>query len=228
MRQKDLGNRLAAAAAEFDSHQNRNDGMLVAERLAEGLEMLRDSLYLRLHIDVERAVRKDSMLMPVSEEKAENSTKLETELFQIAVSTATAEANGYANTADHWYGRWLTGLQLGEAYPGEHVAKRLAFYAAKGADQKRLVFTDVLARTLPESRRAPLVMFRLMPLSAEIVTALAFGHRQHAVQVRQRQLAELPAINDCRQCHGELLENGQQRPNCGNPMWKFPWLVAAD
>ena len=119
-------------------------------------------------------------------------------------------------------------LRLGPSQPDDRVTKRVESYLAKTADQRRLTFSDVMGRALPESRHAPLVLFRLMPLAVEIVTALGFGDSPQAAEVRQRQSAILPAIGDCERCRGKLLENGEQCPECGNPLWLFDWLTSID
>ncbi len=85
-----------------------------------------------------------------------------------------------------------------------------------------------MARVVSESRRAPLVLFRLMPLAVEIVTTLAFGDSPKAAQLRNRQTVLLPAILDCHHCRGKLLDNGEQCPECGNPLWQFDWLSSVD
>ena len=106
------------------------------------------------------------------------------------------------------------------------MAERIEAYRSAGRDQRRLAFTDVLANVLHESRKVPLVLFRLLPLSVEIATSLAFGDAQAASDARDRQLTTLPAIRDCSRCRGEVLDNGEQCPQCGNPLWKFDWLTA--
>jgi len=57
---------------------------------------------------------------------------------------------------------------------------------------------------------------------------LAFGDCPRAIEVRQHQATYLPAIHDCHQCHGKLLENGETCPECGNPLWLFEWLSLVD
>ncbi len=124
--------------------------------------------------------------------------------------------------------QWLARLRLGALSADVNVVRRFAQYASKTTDDRRLAFTDVLARALPESRRAPLVLFRLVPLALHVATALAFGDRGRASEVRDRQTSLLEAIADCRQCGGRVLENGQQCGQCGNPLWTFRWLTTAD
>jgi len=207
---------------------NRHDGEHVSGSLNGGLAILRDSLYGRVHRDVEIELGKDTMIMPVSEMKTEASTKTEIDLYQIAESAAAVGEHGYVRTDARWYLQWLTRLRLGEAATEANTAARLDDYMSRTPDDRRLAFTDVLATVLAESTRAPLVLFRLFPLSVEIATALAFGDHAAAQDARNRQTFLLPEIGYCNECHGKVLENGEQCPGCGNPLWKYEWLTAAD
>ena len=218
----------AEAAEEFNRHEHRDDAVRVTSSLASGLTVLRDSLYWRVHRDVEKIVGRDSMLMPVSEKKAERLTKTEIELYQIAESAAAVREFGYVRPDDEWYLQWLTRLRLGTPRTEVKVVERLAQYSSGTPDDRRLAFTDVLARVIPESRRAPLVLFRLVPPAVHIATALAFGDHARAAGLRNRQKSDLAAIADCPQCYGKVLENGEQCAQCGNPLWKFQWLTTAD
>ena len=85
---------------------------------------------------------------------------------------------------------------------------------------------DILLDLLPESGRAPLVLFSLVPLSVHLVTALAFGDRRRGEALRKQQQDLLPALADCRDCHGAVLANGKLCSTCGNPLWKFEWLTS--
>ncbi|MCR4411464.1 MAG: hypothetical protein NUV77_03445 [Thermoguttaceae bacterium] len=219
--------RRTEATDEFNRHEGRTDGVHVTTSLAGGLTILRDALYARLHDEVEMAVGRDSILMPVSPEKTERISKTEIEVFQAVVASAAAVGFGYVRDAA-WCMAWLGRLRLGPTYDDARVLARAAHYASKSADQQRLAFTNVLADVLPESRRAPLVLFRLYPTAVQIATALAFGDQAKASSLRGRQLLDLPSIRDCHQCHGKLLDNGEACQVCGNPLWKFNWLVAAD
>jgi hypothetical protein len=216
------------AAKEFDRHERRRDGAQVAGSLAGGLDILRDSLHFRVHLDVQQVVGVDSMWLPVSEVDAQRQARTEIDLYSIAESAAAVGESGYVGTADDWYLRWLARLRLGDAHEeAEHVV-RLEGYLSRTSDDRRLAFTDVLADVLPDSRRAPLVLFRLLPLAVRIVTALAFGDHVRAREARNSQAAHLPAIRYCRRCRGEVLENGEQCEQCGNPLWEFKWLTATD
>ena len=220
--------RRVEAAEEFNQHEGRSDGVEVAGSLAGGMTILRDALYKRLYEDVQRAVGADSTLAPLSEEKSERLAKIEIELYQIAVSAAAAGDFDYVAPADPWYWQWLTRLRLGLLQPDAKIGVRVEHYLSKTRDQRRLTFLNVMSRVVSESRRAPLVLFRLMPLAVEIVTSLAFGDSPQATQLRHRQAVLLPAIVDCHHCRGKLLDNGEQCPECGNPLWKFDWLSSVD
>jgi len=210
----------------FNDHEHRQDGDRVAGSLTDGLTLLRRLFYTRVHDDVEIEIGRDSMLIPISEQKTEESAKREIELYQIAETAETAGRHGYVGTNDDWFLNWLVRFRLPEAAAEAGLAERIEAYRSADRDQRRLAFTDVLANVLHESRKAPLVLFRLLPLSVEIATSLAFGDAQAASDARDRQLSVLPAIRDCGRCRGEVLENGEQCPQCGNPLWKFDWLTA--
>jgi hypothetical protein len=166
--------------------------------------------------------------MPISEEKSERLAKIEIELFQIAVSAAVARDGDYVDGPDDWYWQWLMRLRLGILKPDTKITKRVHYYLAKSADRGRLAFIDIITRALPEARRAPLVLFRLLPSAIEVATSLAFGDQLRAAEAREHQAVNLPAIGDCHRCRGKLLENGEQCRECGNPLWLFDWLTSLD
>lgn len=226
MTPSDSSPRYAENAREFNEHEKRTDGSSVASRLAVGLSVLRESCYHRLHEDVERIVGKDSMLIPVSERRTEMSTKMEIEVYQIAESCTVARESGCLSSPDAWYLQWLARLRLGVSQVDAALMERIARYVSAPLDSRRLAFTDVLARVVPESRRAPLVLFHLFPLSVHIATVLAFGDSTIASELRQRQVAILPAISDCHQCHGKVLDVAEPCSVCGNPLWKAEVLSA--
>ena len=216
----------AEAANEFNGRTRRSDGAAVAAALNDGLALLQDLLYCRLHGDVQSIVGKDSMLMPVSELKTQWQAKTEMALYQVVESRAAAAALGGVGADDDWYLHWLARLLLGESLVDAEALARLAEYGPKPPRERLLAFTDVLAKVLPESRQAPLVLFNLFPLSVQIATVVAFGDAARAAALRKEQLAQQPAIGDCNVCKGRVLKTGKQCPKCGNPLWKHEWLVA--
>ena len=214
------------AAEEFNRHTRRSDGDRVAGSLNSGLSLLQDSLYLRLCDDVERISGRDSMLVPVSVLKTRQATRTEIGLFQIAESRAIAgKLSGLGPEAD-WYLPWLARLRLGEAQVDAKAIEQLSNYVSQTPHERQLAFSNVLAKVLPDSRRAPLILFELFPLSIQIVTAMALGDHAGAFELRRQQLVQQPAIGDCHACHGQVLENGEQCQECGNPLWKHEWLIA--
>ena len=219
--------RLTELAAEFERHENRKDGRRVVASLNSGLSVLRDLFYGRTHFDVEQIVGTDSMLIPLSESKTQMATKAQIELFQVVESTAAVQERRYVSS-DEWYLDWLLRSRLGDAAGKEKVVRQIATYRGMKPDGRRLAFTDVLMRVLPESRKAPLVLFQLVPLAIQIATAQAFGDTQAAAALRARQKSILPAIADCTACHGQVLQNGEICDVCSNPMWAYQWLTAAD
>jgi hypothetical protein len=227
MQLKECTTRRVDAAAELVQHENCEDGVTVTESLSDGLTTLRNLLYKRLHDDVERNVGADSMIMPVSDLRAEASTKIEIEIYQIAVSACHAQENRYISNAQ-WYLEWLTRLRLGDNASHLRVHSRLGEYGELAPAERRLHFTDVLVKSLRETGRAPLVLFRLFPLAVRIATSVAFGDHFAAAEVRNTQVEVLPALVDCHDCHGRPLENGEICKMCGNPVWAHRWLTAVD
>ncbi len=225
MSAEERAQRRAAAAAEFDSQQNRSDGVRVANSLADGMTTLRDAVFNRVHGDVEKVFGLDSMLMPVAAMQTEAATNNEIEVYQIVEAAQCGVAHKYV-PEDGWFLDWLARLRFGEDGVTAALAQRLAFYSSRSADDRRLAFSTKLQQLLPEVIRAPLVMFRLFPLSASIVVALAFGDHRRAEEARKRQITWLPSIADCHQCHGQVLDNAEKCAQCGNPFWKYDWLTA--
>jgi hypothetical protein len=226
MQQRPNPGQRGPAADEFNQRQQRADGLQIIASLCDGLDLLRDSLYLRLHQELENVLGTDSLLTPVSEVEAERRAQTEIELYQVVESAAVVSTRGYLRDSGNWYTDWLTGVRLAQSPLDEQRRKRLAEYGAMEPDARRLAMTNVLVAALPETRRAPLVLFRLFPLAAQIVTALAFGDRAGASRIRTSQREWLPAVDDCSRCRGQVLDNGQQCELCGNPLWKTTWLMA--
>jgi len=224
---EEFARRHSQAVEEFNRHEGRRDGDRVAASLTAGLSVLRDSLFSRMHEDVERVIGRDSMIIPVSEVKAQRAARTEIELYQITESGSAAREFSYVGSLE-WYVEWLCQLRLAEPLIDQTCCKRIREYLAETADNRRLRFESAVAKVLPEANRAPLVMFQLFPLCVQIATALAFADHNRASGLRRVQTGLLPAITDCRACHGKVLENGEQCPGCGNPLWKFAWLTTAD
>jgi hypothetical protein len=216
----------ADAAVEFDRHLQRADGQRVAGILTDGYNTLRELFLARVSVDPEQEVGMDSMLSPVSMLKAEARAKAEIDIFMVAEACDAARDRRHVPDIDGWFQPWLTRLRLGEFGDNDAVAQRLEHYRGCSADDRRKAFVMVLERTMPSARQAPLIVYRLLPIAVSIATALAFNDLPSAKDGRKRQIALLPGIADCHDCHGGLLETGEKCRNCGNPMWKYEWLTA--
>jgi hypothetical protein len=216
----------AEAAAEIDHHEGRTDGERIAQGLGDGLKLVRDLLFSRMHGDVEQVFGVDSMLAPIALARTEDAAKTEIDLYQTAEVVAHAREQRYLASEGDWCLRWLGRLRLGAAVDSPELSQRLSRYASKGADDRRRAFSVALERTLPEARRAPLILYRLLPLAVAIVADMAFGNHAGAAELRKRQIALLPGIRDCHDCRGALLDIGEKCHQCGNPLWKHDWLTA--
>jgi hypothetical protein len=217
-----------ALIREFQQQSGRHDGAQAVAGISSGLERLSDTLYLRLHQDVERAKGIDSMLAPISETKSLLYTKNEIGIYQVAESAAAVRQFGYWHAENESYVRWLARLSLGESPLGLPHREQIEVYLRQADRARWLAFTDVLAKVLPESRQAPLVLFPLFSLAVQVVTALAFGNRPDAERLRAQQIELLPMIPSCHQCHGQVLDNGACCDGCANPLWKTEWLTSVE
>jgi|GEM_PF-563700 len=226
MSAEERAKRRAEAAAEFDRHENRGDGARITNLLGDGLTVLRDSFFNRVHGDVEKEFGLDSMLLPVAVLKSEANSNLEIEIYQTVEAVLSMRENRYAAAEDGWATSWLARLRLAESAGSPAVVQRMAFYSERSDDDRRRSFLTRLQQVLPEAGHAPLVMFRLFPLAISIAVALAFGDHPRAEETRKRQITWLSSIADCHACHGRLLENGEKCQHCGNPFWKYDWLTA--
>jgi hypothetical protein len=220
--------RLRRAAETFNDRAKRDDGARIVCSLDSGLNLLRDTLFLRLHADVERRIGLDSMLVPVSEAATALAAKQEIEIFQVAQSVAVVRQHRFLPASDDWFLDWLTCLRLNASYVEPSVKELSLDYLAHSYDDRRLTFTNVLAKTIRESGRAPLVIFKLYPLAVEIAALRAFGDHAGAELLRRRQAELLPSVRDCPDCRGVVLENGEHCGCCGNPLWTNEYLTAAD
>jgi len=212
------------AARRLSERDPTIDAPRVVPSLAAGLSLLRDRFYQRIHFDVEELVGQDSMLVPLSERRAYEQTRDVIEVYLVLESACEANQLGIPAARDDWFLGWLGELRLGERSPLSEIAR----YRKKSPDARRRDFMDRLLKVLPESSKAPLVLYRLFPLAIGVATALAFGDHPRARTLRTQQVTCLPAVTECSQCQGALLENGESCDTCGNPLWKYQWLTIAD
>lgn len=217
----------AKAAAAFDQHERREDGTQIADRLTKSLTGLRESL-LRRVLTADESIPLDSMLLPVSKLKAQQHAAEEVEAFMIAESAAEVCDHQLCTKPEQWYADWLTAMRLDSWNPLGNVPERVAGYLKESADERRLQFSNLLVEAIPESRHAPLVLFRVFPMAVQIATALAFDKTKSAEKIRAEQIKVLPSIAFCQECHGALLKENQECSTCGNPLWNRQWLCEVD
>lgn len=217
----------AKAAAGFDQHEGRSDGATVADHLSKNLTVLRESLFRRV-LTPDPSLPLDSMLLPASKLKAQQHAAEEVEAFMIAESAIAARNHKLVSEPQPWYADWLTAMRLDAWNPLGNVPERIAGYLGQSSDERRLLFSNLLVEAIPEARRAPLVLFRLLPTAVHLTTALAFGNTKAAEKIRAEQIKILPSIAYCQQCHGKVLANGTDCSTCGNPLWNQQWLCEID
>lgn len=213
------------AASAFDKQFARTDGARVVASLMAGFDTLSKLALDRVSTDPESQFGVDSMVMPATVAKGHVAGYREIEMYVSVESDAAAIAHRYVPADTKWYFNWLSRLRLNEWYGELAVVGRLATYHAKPADGRRMMLETALERALPQAMHAPLVLFRVFPLAIEIVTAVGFGDLAGAEVVRKQQIAQLPHLSDCHECHGRLLDNGEECRQCGNPLWKSEWLT---
>lgn len=218
--------RRTAAAAQLAEQEPDLSADQVTQSLVFGLNTLRTLLFQRIHKDVEENVGQDSMLLPVSVEQSERIAKNEIESYQVSVAALAAGNRQYISCKKKWFVTWLAQLRMEDAVNDTKWRRRVRHYLAMTDDELRLGFSRNLENVFPEARLAPIILYRLYPLSVRIVTAIAFGNHLDAAELRNRQMNWLPAIGDCPECHGRALDNGDVCSVCGNPVWTFRWLCA--
>ena len=213
------------AVADLAAHCLTLPAAEIVDRLTTGLTQLRDLLIRRLHDDMVRIVT-DSMLAPTS--GSQQMTQIERASHEIDAYAAVVVADevtqgGYLGGPGEWFLDWTIKLRADDGH--ESDLKRIADpYSDLPDKDRRLRLASKLQHAVPESIRAPAVLYHLFPLSVRIVAAMAFGNTERAEQKRSEQLELLPAIGDCGACHGRVLGNGASCGECGNPLWNFEWL----
>ena len=219
--------RRRSAAEELQQRCPAVDSQQVVDSLSVGLSHLRDLLVVRTHDDVESKYGADSMLGTSLDriEKRIHRTKVEIEAYACIVVEDEAVASGYIDNDGAWFTDWIFRLRFGEGY-ASFMDQRLEFYHSPTMEERRLKFLSALQRAMPESTRTPLVLFRLFPRAVRIVAAVAFGDPLRGQELRREQARFLPAITECHECHGRVLDNEEICRCCSNPVWNFAWLLS--
>lgn len=227
MSTKQQTERYGNAIAELEDHCPDLNSRQVVQSLTGGLTYLRNLFMVRARDDVTRKYGTDSMVgISLAElEKQAQVAKTEIEAYSCIVVADEATQSGYVDDTDEWFLEWMFRLRLGEGYESV-FDKRVDFYRSKTIEDRRLKFVKLLQRAIPESARAPLVLFRLFPRSVRILTAVAFGDPLRAQDLRAEQTRFLPDISYCHECHGRVFDNGDHCACCGNPVWNYAFLLA--
>ncbi len=217
--------RRSHAATELQEYYPDLSSQQIVDSLTAGLTHLRNLLIVRTRDEVEQKFGRDSMIgASLSEMKKQDQlAKVEIEAYACIMIDDEVSRSGYINDNDEWFLDWLFRLRLGESSKSV-FDKRVGFYRSQTIEERRLKFVSVLQRAIPESARAPLVLFRLFPRAVRILAAVAFGDPLRAQSLRAEQAGFLPAIADCHECHGRVLDNEDICRCCGNPLWNFAFL----
>lgn len=227
MSTKQQSERQHCAAEELQDHCPDLDSQQIVDSLTAGLTHLRDLLIVRVCEDVERKYGADSMIgrSLADMQRQARLAKVEIEAYACIVVNDEVARNGHIDKADPWFLDWMFRLRLGESCESV-FNKRVDYYKSRTIEERRLKFVSVLQRAIPESTRAPLVLFRLYPRALRILAAVAFGDSLRAQELRAEQIGFLPAISDCHECHGRALDNEDICRCCGNPVWNFAFLLS--
>lgn len=200
----------------------------VVDSLSAGMTCVRDFLVKRIHEDVERHIGIDTLIAPISqlhEQRQTERAKLEIDMYSTIVVAEEVAEGGYVDRPREWFLNWLFQLRLNrEQEP--LFERRVQSYESPSAEARRLKFLAILQLAMPESARSPLVLFRLIPRALRIAAVVAFGDPLRAQELRAEQCSFLPAIGDCPECHGRVLDNDESCHICGNPVWEFEWLTS--
>jgi len=129
-------------------------------------------------------------------------------VYSAVVVLAEAAHSGYAKAHFSWFCEWLTRLFWGD-HPDVALLERLRDYDQLTDGERRRMFASHVEQALPKATSAPLVIYRLYPRAVRIATSLAFGDRLRASDIRNEQIAYLPVIADCHECHGAPLDKAK-------------------
>jgi hypothetical protein len=223
---QDTSQRQQRAAAELAAHVSDRHPADVVDSLSAGLTQLAGLLELRLQSDVEQHFGVDSMISPLSRSQAGRELQradVEIDAYTAVVVEEEAARGQYAADVGAWFLDWMLQLRRGDDGAAIRQSHSEAYRALLDRP-RRLRFASQLQRAVPESVRMPGVILKLYALGVKSVTALAFGDAERAQQLRTEQIDLLPAIRDCRDCHGRVLMNGAGCRTCGNPLWTYAWL----
>ena len=213
------------ACSELREHSPTLDSERFVGCLSSSLTRLRAALIRRCCDDVEEEFGKDSMVLSSLQEKERQSRRATTEIEAYCCILVNEEAtqNKYLVNDDNWFLDWLLRFRFGKL-SDRIKEERVSHYRSDTIQERRMKFVSLLHRSLPESARAPLVLFRLFPRSVRISAAMAFDDMKRAQVLRDEQVRLLPAITYCHECQGRLMDCDDSCRCCGNPVWTITWL----
>ena len=227
MTTKQQSTRCTSAVDGLARHCPQLEAHRVVNSLSAGLSTLRDLLMVRALDDVDRTCAADSMEIPslARLQRQVRKARLEIEAYSCIVAADEVGLTGFVEQSDPWFLDWIFRLRFGDACQA-FQQKRVRYYRSETIEARRLKFVSELQRCLPRSVKAPLLLFRMYPRSVRIATAIAFDSPLRAQELRNEQIGFLPAITDCHECHGRVLDNEEICRCCGNPIWRFSWLLS--
>jgi hypothetical protein len=151
--------------------------------------------------------------------------RVEIDAYAAVVVNDEVTQSGYVDGLSEWFLDWIFQLRFGDEY--EQTFKEHADpYRGLSDRGRRRRFVSILQQAVPESVKAPPVLFLLFPQSVRIIAAVAFGDALRAQKLRAEEVDLLSAIGDCHECRGRVLSNEETCRICGNPLWTFAWLRA--
>ncbi len=152
------------AAAELQKHCPGLGPQPIVNSLMAGMTQLRNLLMVRAHDDVQREYGTESLTdfsLSRMQVKARYA-KFEIETYACIVIDDEVAQSGYVDEPGDWFLDWLFRLRLGDAF-GAVVDQRVQYYRSQNIEERRLKFVSNLQEAMPDSVRAPLVLFRLFP-----------------------------------------------------------------
>ncbi len=169
------------AVAEFEHHRIGPDAKHAVQALDAGIAHLRDAYAERVHEDLEEEFGQDSMLAPPSlarEAQQILEARREIEAYSCFLVANEITRHCYLDNAGDWILDWVLHLRFGDNR--EFAAQRAAVYRSMTPRERHVLFISLLKQALPESKKAPGVLFHLFNRGVKIVAAIAFGKTDRA------------------------------------------------
>ena len=185
---------------EVKAHAPHVHPAVAIDRLSIGLKHARKLMLQRIFHDVQQRCATDSMLASTSledEQRKVRRTSFEIDIYSTIIACDEIVRGGHVQQTESWVCQQLFQLRLNDKnIPA--ALERIEYYRSESVGNRRLKFVKLLQQVMPESRKSPLVLFRLFPRAVRIVAAVAFGDPLRAQELRAQQGKLLPAVGDCR------------------------------